>query len=138
MNIPIYRAKKIDGDEWIESETIFTNKEITRAVIRWTYGEISGYIGDVLFPIIHIVDPKTLSIHFPNMVDKNNKKIFASLSKDGVGGDRLTDGYGEKYTCIFSKITNSCVMRYETIQLQTETMGVYDGYWKTFEVVGIK
>ena len=32
-------------------------------------------------------ESNTRSVSYPNMIDKNGKKIFASLSEDGVGGD---------------------------------------------------
>ncbi len=82
--IPIYRAKKIDSDEWVEgfyvykkgargyeNHSISYNKSVKRQSI----------ICDTT------IDPNTLAIHFPNMIDKNGKKIFASLSEDGLGGD---------------------------------------------------
>ena len=33
------------------------------------------------------IDPSTLAIHFPDMIDSEGTKIFASLSEDGKGGD---------------------------------------------------
>ena len=33
------------------------------------------------------IDPSTLAIHFPDMLDSEGTKIFASLSEDGMGGD---------------------------------------------------
>lgn len=74
IQIPIYRAKKIDSNKYIEGyylimgskHCIYENKLQTEVVC---------------------IDPTTLSIHFPNMIDKNGKKIFASLSEDGKGGD---------------------------------------------------
>ena len=33
------------------------------------------------------IDPTTLSIHFPNIIDSQGNKIFASLQEDGKGGD---------------------------------------------------
>lgn len=32
------------------------------------------------------IDPSTLAIHFPDMIDSEGTKIFASLSEDGKGG----------------------------------------------------
>ena len=122
--IPIFRGKKIDSDEYIEG-ILTLNGNIQR------YGTV--YATDTIE-----VDKDTIAIHFPNMLDKNSAKIFASLSEDGKGGTICKDGYNDKYICIFNKITNSCVMRYETIQLQVETMGVYDNYWKTYEITVIK
>ena len=42
------------------------------------------------------VKGNTKSINFENMIDKNGKKIFASLSEDGIGGDEVEiDEYGK-------------------------------------------
>ena len=76
-NIPIYRAKKIDSDEWVEGYLITKN----------SIGDIDYNSDSPLYDIKEI-DPKTLAIHFPNMIDKNGKKIFASLNEDGIGGDK--------------------------------------------------
>lgn len=86
VNIPIYRAKKIDGDELVYG---YLCKDILN---------LEEY---VIFPepfsdIPHInaipckIDQNTLAIHFPNMIDKKGKKIFASLSEDGIGGDNIS------------------------------------------------
>ena len=70
--IPIFRAKKLYSDEyvigfyeeWEEKHFIVTSpKEFFK------------------------IDPATLSIHFPDMLDSQGNKIFASLQKDGRGGD---------------------------------------------------
>jgi len=74
MNIPIYRAKKMNSDEYIEGEVNQNwNKTFIKKSPYWNYE----------------VNPNTLAIHLPGMLDKNDKKIFASLSIDGVGGDKL-------------------------------------------------
>ena len=41
----------------------------------------------VYYPDVVEIDPTTLAIHFPDMLDSQGNKIFASLSKDGRGGD---------------------------------------------------
>lgn len=74
-NIPVYRAKVIDSDEYIVGQycaykghsTIFNN-----------YG-MDGIA----------IDPTTLAIHFNDMLDSEGNKIFASLSEDGKGGTLL-------------------------------------------------
>lgn len=74
MNIPIYRAKKIDTDEFIEgylNYTSFDNK-----YILWN-GTDEKLIE---------INPLTLSIHFPDMIDSYGNKVFASLQKDGSYG----------------------------------------------------
>lgn len=75
-NIPIYRAKKIDSDEyvigWHSSPIIIEGK---------LYLSITNKDGE------HRIDTTTLSIHFPDMIDIQGNKIFASLREDGKGGD---------------------------------------------------
>jgi len=73
LNLPIYRAKKIDSDECVEGFHT-ANRHLTKHWIRW-----DGYMTEV--------DQSTLAIHFPDMLDSEGTKIFASLSEDGKGGD---------------------------------------------------
>ena len=65
-----------------------------------------------------VIDKSTLSIHFPNMIDSQGNKIFASLSEDRKGGDILQ--YKDKYNCcntsyifniIYSKEYNALCVR---------------------------
>ena len=87
INLPIFRAKKLDSDEYVEgwySDTLFL-----------CMGDIQGHY--ISYKKINVVgreitlqesiDPTTLSIHFPNMLDSQGNKIFASLQEDGKGGD---------------------------------------------------
>lgn len=74
-NIPVYRAKKIDSDEYIKGYYV-SNKENTNSWIRW-----DGYMREV--------DKSTLAIHFPDMLDSKGTEIFASLYDSGKGGDVL-------------------------------------------------
>lgn len=96
INVPIYRAKKIDSDEYVISMTI-------------SEGTIKRK-RDLLFMEVAEnkwcqVDKSTLAIHFPdNMLDSQGNKIFASLSKYGKGGDILLykDNYDEREViCIY-------------------------------------
>ena len=73
INLPIYRAKKIDSDEYIEGQYLVYKGYPT---IFNEYG-LNGIE----------IDKSTLSIHFPDMLDSQGNKIFASLQKDGRGGD---------------------------------------------------
>ena len=97
MNIPIYRAKKIDSNEWVEGTPLKVNQKTymvqdgnsdvyTDSDTVFDDGSIDGEIR--IFSNIYEVDTKTLAINLPNMLDKNRKKIFASFSKDGIGGDK--------------------------------------------------
>ena len=76
MNIPILRAKKIDSNEyvmgWYSSPIIIEGK---------IYLSIINQDGE------YRIDTTTLSIHFPDMLDSQGNEIFASLQKDGKGGD---------------------------------------------------
>ena len=77
--IPIYRAKKIDSDEYVESSGIINEHNEIRLY--------KIYVNDM--NVWHEIDPSTLAIHFPDMLDSEGTKIFASLSEDGKGGDKL-------------------------------------------------
>ena len=75
-NIPIFRAKKLDSDEyvmgWYSSPIIIEGK---------TYLSITNKDGE------YRIDTTTLSIHFSDMLDSQGNEIFASLQKNGRGGD---------------------------------------------------
>ncbi len=83
MIAPIYRAKEMGKDNYIKG---FLTNSLNKlnAIIKQTDGHTNKTINET-----------TLSIHFPFMVDKNGKKIFASLNKEtGVGGDKI---YAQTY-----------------------------------------
>jgi hypothetical protein len=94
MNTPIFRAKKIDSDEYVEGFYIedygvasYIQESKYLNFIVSDRGE-KGMEVDTLFQI----DPTILSIHFENMLDIKGDKIFASLQDFGKGGDIITDG----------------------------------------------
>lgn len=73
-----------------------------------------GYIGDLQYLIrsngeYTQIDPTTLAIHFPDMLDSQGNKIFASLSEDGKGGDKIIedgkceDGFNPVFKPYFRK-----------------------------------
>ena len=77
--IPIYRAKKINSDEYVEG-------------YYWKSPEtLESFIAakdDLTKTLVHIkINQTTLAIHFTDMLDSQGNKIFASLSEDGKGGD---------------------------------------------------
>ena len=94
LNIPIFRAKKIDTDEYIEGIGIEDNTLIEYTFQKSHYSENIAEISEI--------DLSTISIHFPDMLaedsnsyDSNGEKdlrIFASLEEFGKGGDIVTDG----------------------------------------------
>lgn len=129
INIPIYRAKKIDNDEWVEGyiTTEFHEKHI-KYFMHDAPTEINQWCGYTR------IDPNTLAIHFPNMIDKNGKKIFASLSEDGVGGDVLDwkDIEGMKKIAKYSRKDGAFILIWEN------SGGFMNPeYCKNFEVIGI-
>ena len=142
LNIPTYRAKKINSDEyscpkcngdiedtpidyhfsaickkcgsemWYE-DTIEAEKYVEGIVIE--HNDIFIMITDMVINRVDLrrdilredrkpsdsacinsngldyyeIDPSTLAIHFPDMIDSEGTKIFASLSEDGKGGDKI-------------------------------------------------
>ena len=76
MNTPIYRAKKIDSDKYIQGYLLGMWGEY---FISW--GETNHVPNKVQ------IDPLTLAVHFKDMLDSEGTKIFASLSDNGKGGD---------------------------------------------------
>ena len=82
-NIPIFRAKKIDSDDYV----IGFLKNCTDTGLNTFWMQSNDFID-------YIIDIDTLSINFPNMVDSQGNKIFASLQEDGKGGDIIGFSYG--------------------------------------------
>ena len=83
INLPIFRAKKINSDEYVSGYLKFTKyNNRTEYIINYVY-DSSSVFGECE------IDQTTLAIHFPDMIDSQGNKIFASLSKDGKGGDIL-------------------------------------------------
>ena len=84
--IPIYRAKKIDSNEYVigfySSAYDIHHYVITHLGVDTKTSTVYQMSTD-----IHKIDVSTLSIHFPDMLDSQGNKIFASLSEDGKGGD---------------------------------------------------
>ena len=94
LNIPIFRAKKMGTDEYIEGIGIDDN-------IMVEYISQRNYCSEHIAETSEI-DLSTLSIHFPNILaedsdvyNSNGEKdlrLFASLEEFGKGGDIVTDG----------------------------------------------
>ena len=104
MNIPIYRAKKIDSVRLVDgyyfpqdyignypNEDAEEREEIVKHFIcgTTTHDIWDDEEGHFKFMGIDEIDPTTLAIHFPDMLDSQGNKIFASLSASGKGGDIL-------------------------------------------------
>lgn len=97
INLPIFRAKKLGTEnEYVEGFLYqdlicyipsdgFKPDEYKKAVNTETW-----FIMDNLSNT-SMIDISTLSIHFPDMLDSQSNKIFASLQEDGKGGDILLE-----------------------------------------------
>ena len=102
MKVPIYRAKRIDSDEYVEGyfypmKVIGTNK--TEPYIA------SDDLNDPQYDDWFAIDPSTLAIHFPDMLDSEGTKIFASLSEDGKGGDEHNRWHGKSGWVMYDGLT---------------------------------
>ncbi len=87
--IPVYRAKKIGDNEWIEGKALITdNKKLY--IVEYVDVRRRDHAFVISKNARVEIDPKTLAIHFENMISVTGEKIFASLNKDGTGGDRVS------------------------------------------------
>ena len=136
--IPEYRAKKIDSDEWVEGyylPEIDDNASEELMGFEW-FDVLRTMYGDHYQDIA--IDPETIAIHFPNMLDKNGKKIFASLSEDGVGGDEFVypfwSGWNEPQNKMVAVFDNGYKAKFVTDGKYTmmsykkcEVIGIHNG-----------
>ena len=82
MNLPIYRAKKIDNDEYVFGVPRQDSEGMYEMIINVVEDGVAGVIQ-------RYIDVDTISIHFPDMLDSQGNIIFASLSENGKGGDKF-------------------------------------------------
>lgn len=90
LNIPMYRAKKINSDKYVQGFLMPPNPDFEDGIMSWEQTPMCPYSGytDVCMKT-NKIDPTTLSINFPSWKDRHNKPIFASLREDGKGGDMV-------------------------------------------------
>jgi len=127
MNIPIYRSYELDTAFLIEGSYIKENgfymnntiPDYNKPVVRHKICDEDG--------IYHEVSKDYLAIHFPDMLDRQVNKIFASLSEDGKGGDIMKD---DEYYGIAKYKDSRFVVEYENVE-----ECLYEG---NFEVIGIQ
>ena len=118
MNIPIFRAKKINSDDYVQGAgtTDFLNINYYNDGNRlWLWSNYSWVE----------IDPTTLAIHFPDILDSQGNKIFASLSEDGKGGDIMKD---DEYYGIAKYIDCGFMVEYENC--------IESIFEQNFEVIG--
>lgn len=125
MNIPIYRAKEINSNEYIKGTgtTDFLNINNISGFEHYNDGTRLWLWSNYFWIEI---DPTTLAIHFPDMLDTQGNKIFASLSEDGKGGDIMKD---DEYYGIAKYKDSRFVVEYEMWK------NVYEG---NFEAIGVQ
>ena len=122
--IPIYRAKSNERKNiYVEGLLIGVDEELNLCTIR-TKDDYIG--GEVCY--LH-----TLSINFPDMLDSQGNKIFASLSEDGKGGD-ITD----KGICMYISKNHQfrIITNIETMNWLEITRKDLDNY--SLKIIGIK
>ena len=124
IDLPIFRAKKLDSDKYIIGqyiETEFSNEEycdieeqetIIKHCIIKDFRTVHDDYEYCNFDITEI-DIATLAIHFPDMLDSKGNKIFASLQEDGKGGDIMQDdeyfGIAKYKDCQFVVEYEDCI-----------------------------
>ena len=134
MNIPIYRAKRKDTGEWVEGyyypyengeHFIYETGESTNGTFQDRHSEIY---------------PETLAIHFPDILDKNGEKIWASLSNTDVGGSTV-DGWAETNALVTYRYSNIVAVYEPMCHAEREGEPRYDivdnEYIKKIKVTGI-
>ena len=139
--IPQYRAKKIDSDESVEG--FFLPHEKANVIIvnhnarqMWAHRKSKTSYTNIDKLEYYEIDPSTLAIHFPDMIDSEGTKIFASLSEDGKGGDNLVYpkwvGWGEPQNIIRASFTNK--------GMSLKTKDEYSFHWtyQDIKVTGIQ
>ena len=111
--IPLYRAKRVFEDEYVQG------------LLTEIYDD-----GTCIINGCYECYTETLSIHFSDMLDSQGNKIFASLSENGKGGDMTLH-----YTFVFrdGRIKARYIMR------KTKEENLIDiGKPETEKIIGIQ
>ena len=124
--IPIYRAKSNERkNTYVEGFLIGIDEELNLCTIRTKEDYIGG-------EICHL---DTLSINFPNMINIQGNKIFASLQEDGKGGDILFDmeyEYALSFDGLKFKLFDD--LRFKFAQTDFND---FDN-WEKFDIIGVE
>lgn len=120
-NLPIFRAKKINSDEYVFGIPRQDSKGIYEMIINVVEDGVSGVIQ-------RYIEVDTISIHFPDMIDSQGNKIFASLQEDGKGGDIVKNDI-----CFLG------VVRFENQAIYYGEFKKEDFYsWTTISLIGLQ
>ena len=125
INLPIFRAKKLDSDEYVIG---FLLQDCFGFYIIQTDNALRC---ETLNQEAIEIDHQTLSISFSDMLDSQRNKIFASLSENGKGGDiiKLDDNIKTAIWC--SK--TQAIMLYSK-QTGSSILSLYKDYIKTIGI----
>ena len=105
--IPIYRAKKIDSDKYVKGCLVRADDYDADVdedqVIYFIMEKMENYRTSEIWDFVQNsrIDPATLSIHFPDMIDNDKNKLFASL-KVKKGASKVLIKFNEDFS-------NDCV-----------------------------
>lgn len=110
IEVPLYRAEKIDSEETVEG---YYNP-LEHTIVREGKTNLTESFK---------IKTETLAIHFSNMIDTNKTKVFASLNAKGIGGDTLVS------TVVLGIVANkeAATERSRKFPLISTSDGVYSG-----------
>ena len=120
----LFRAKEKNTDNYIIGYEYYNHIEDEYYITHYISGNN------------YKVDKSTRSINFEDMVDSQGNKIFASLSENGKGGDRLIedgryeDGCNPVFEPYFRK------SNFSIYDLPTTPSGEYKLKW--YKIIGIQ
>ena len=126
LDLPKYRGKSIKTNQYVEGYL----KTCTDTGVNVYWIQTKDWID-------YQVEPETLSISFPDMLDSRCNRIFASLSNSGKGGDCtfMENGYNETF-CWDS--LNGCIVlkspHYEARLFRDRR----NTHFKRYEIIGIQ
>ena len=128
--IPIFRAFSEVFDKYIVGVPYFNDGRYYMLVDDCNK---NNNIGSGSYPI----DETTLAIHFPDMLDSQGNKIFASLQEDGKGGDLIDNfNFQEKYRI------QTAIYKYNCFHLMDKDNDTYSliecKLQKGIKVIGVK
>ena len=165
INIPIFRAKKLDSDEYIIGDLFDGKYIIAKSELNRDISEALKHIReDILtkdcisaecknehhlldkmlnkllvnerLEHIYEIDPKTLAIHLPDMIDRDGNRIFASLDKYYIkGADIITnDNFSGEYSLQVAIYSEGC------FYVQDKDGELYNlcENWEKLKVIGIQ
>ena len=87
INLPIYRAKKIDSDEYNCGYLIIADDYEADAdedqIVYFIMHKMENYRTNEVWDFVcnSRIDPTTLSIHFPDSINTNSEKVWYNLEE---------------------------------------------------------